>query len=179
MIDRRTPLKPGAALKRKTALASGGTPKKRKPRLKPKRRTPAPTRGELKALCDGLFSKVVRARGTCEAGGWRLKRPEAEDPALAGFTGPKEELTDRLRQEGEVENASCLGSRRLQCAHVISRAYMAIRWDRRNAVCLCAACHTYFTRHPLEWQIWVEEKLGLQLYLTLRELALAGALKTV
>lgn len=43
----------------------------------------------------------------------------------------------------------CRGS--LQCCHLISRRYHAVRWDRRNAVAGCAAHHQYWTAHPLEW----------------------------
>ncbi len=45
----------------------------------------------------------------------------------------------------------------LQCAHIIGRSYKTIRVDRRNALCLCAGCHMYFTHHPLEWREWVDE----------------------
>lgn len=51
------------------------------------------------------------------------------------------------------------GSRdRLQCAHLRSRNYKAVRWDRSNAICLCSACHVYFTYRPLEWEVWIEER---------------------
>lgn len=47
----------------------------------------------------------------------------------------------------------CKGN--LQCAHIISRRYRAIRWDEDNAVALCAAHHLYWTHRPLEWQeLW-------------------------
>lgn len=36
----------------------------------------------------------------------------------------------------------------LQCAHRKSRRYLVIRWDFRNADCLCAGCHRYFHDHP-------------------------------
>ena len=45
----------------------------------------------------------------------------------------------------------------LQCAHIISRSYKAIRVDERNAVALCRSEHTYFTHRPLEWVEWVED----------------------
>jgi hypothetical protein len=38
----------------------------------------------------------------------------------------------------------------LQCCHIISRRYRAIRWDERNALCGCQAHHTYYTHRPLE-----------------------------
>lgn len=48
----------------------------------------------------------------------------------------------------------------LQCAHILSRSYKAIRTDERNAVTLCRSCHVYFTHRPLEWEQWVRESFG-------------------
>lgn len=44
-----------------------------------------------------------------------------------------------------------------QCAHIVSRRYMALRWSDHNALCLCAAHHTYYTHHPLEWEQWCRD----------------------
>ncbi len=46
----------------------------------------------------------------------------------------------------------------LQCAHIISRSYKSIRTVPENAVGLCAKHHMFFTHHPLEWKLWVEER---------------------
>ena len=61
----------------------------------------------------------------------------------------------------------------LQCAHIISRRYHNIRWDERNAICLCARHHAYFTHHPVEWDTWIEEQFPGRLA-ELRPLALNG-----
>lgn len=50
------------------------------------------------------------------------------------------------------ERFDCAGN--LQCCHVVSRRYRAIRWDLSNAIPMCAAHHIYFTHHPLEWETW-------------------------
>ncbi len=39
----------------------------------------------------------------------------------------------------------------LQCAHIIGRGRHIIRWNERNALCLCSGHHVYYTNHPLEW----------------------------
>ena len=49
----------------------------------------------------------------------------------------------------------------LQCAHGFSRRYQGTRWDFRNAFCLCAGCHVYFTHRPLEWDEWMRSRMGL------------------
>jgi 5-methylcytosine-specific restriction endonuclease McrA len=61
----------------------------------------------------------------------------------------------------------------LQCAHLIPRRYLAVRWDPKNAVALCAGHHTFFTHRPLEWEGWVNARLGKD-YLKLRGKALDG-----
>lgn len=60
----------------------------------------------------------------------------------------------------------------LQCAHGFSRSYKAVRWDRRNAFCLCAAHHTYYTHHPIEWDLWLLDRWGIETYAEIRDLAL-------
>jgi len=46
----------------------------------------------------------------------------------------------------------------LECAHVISRRYKAIRWSFDNARCLCQAHHWYWTVRPQEWIEYVTER---------------------
>ncbi len=64
----------------------------------------------------------------------------------------------------------------LQCMHIISRRYRALRWDERNAVAGCLKCHTYFTHRPLEWEAWIDSKLGAGTWAQLRKEALAGVM---
>ena len=87
--------------------------------------------------CDLVFSKIIRARGVCEAG------PEG-----------------------------CKGN--LQCAHGFSRSYRAIRCDERNAFCLCAHHHVFFTHRPLEWDQWLHKTWGEVRYYSLRSRALGN-----
>jgi hypothetical protein len=81
-------------------------------------------------------------------------------------------FASKIRQQGHcVAEGDHLGY--LQCAHIISRCYHNIRWDERNAVCLCARHHSYFTHHPVEWDTWVEDMFPGRLA-ELRPLALNG-----
>lgn len=64
----------------------------------------------------------------------------------------------------------------LQCAHIVPRGYNRVRVDFRNAVSLCRGCHMYFTPRKLEWDLWVEARIGADLYSELRRLALEGPL---
>lgn len=82
---------------------------------------------------------------------------------------------DEVRATGFCEAhhhppVTCNGN--LQCCHIRSRRYMAIRWLRRNAVCMCAAHHLYFTHHPLEWEDFIIGLRGPNEYDELRRLGL-------
>lgn len=60
----------------------------------------------------------------------------------------------------------------LQCAHGFSRRYRNTRWDPDNAWCLCQAHHTYYTHRPIEWDLWMLDRQGVEDYVWLREQAL-------
>jgi hypothetical protein len=64
-------------------------------------------------------------------------------------------FSERIREEAicwaKYETPpACNGN--IQCCHVMSRRYRAIRWSEDNAVAMCAAHHLYYTLHPLEWE---------------------------
>lgn len=59
----------------------------------------------------------------------------------------------------------------LQCAHIYSRANLAVRWDLTNCLCLCAACHFRGHQKPLEFSEFVREHLGDFKYTELRHRA--------
>ncbi len=48
----------------------------------------------------------------------------------------------------------------LQCMHIISRRYRAVRWNDLNAMAGCMACHVFYTHRPLEWIEFVDRIRG-------------------
>jgi 5-methylcytosine-specific restriction endonuclease McrA len=57
------------------------------------------------------------------------------------------------------------GSREwLQTSHIVSRRYSATRTDLKNAQCLCAKCHRFFTAHPVEFGRWIFTSVGEREY---------------
>jgi len=62
-----------------------------------------------------------------------------------------------IRSRGACQSDRPSHAGNLQCAHIISRSYKTIRTDERNALCLCAGCHTYYTHRPLEWEDWINQ----------------------
>jgi len=67
---------------------------------------------------------------------------------------------------------ACGTADNLQCAHIISRSYKAIRCDERNAVALCRSCHVYYTHRPIEWEQQVTDWFGDEYLDDLRDKAL-------
>lgn len=91
-----------------------------------------------------------------------------------------DQLFARVIKARDGRCTNCGSTQMLQCAHVFSRRYHAIRCDERNAVTLCQACHMYYTHRPIEEEQWRKRILGPELYAELEQLALtAGKKRTV
>jgi 5-methylcytosine-specific restriction endonuclease McrA len=91
--------------------------------------------------------------------------------------GPKKEQLDKwfsllVRSVGSCQ--ACGSTERLQCAHVVSRRYLSVRYDFDNAMCLCSSCHMRFTHRPLEWEEFVIERMGAEPFAALKRRALDG-----
>ena len=52
------------------------------------------------------------------------------------------------------------GSQGLHCSHIFSRRHNAIRYDERNAVAKCFACHQWYGGNPVEGGEWARRYLG-------------------
>ena len=46
------------------------------------------------------------------------------------------------------------------CAHIMSRRSVGLRWHPQNALGLCRGCHIFFTAHPFDWSDFCKEKYG-------------------
>lgn len=82
-------------------------------------------------------------------------------------------LIVRSRGKCEIGVVAKCPSGALQCAHIISRRYRALRWDESNAVAACAGDHLWMTLHPLEWEAWVDEHIGADLHKHMKHRALS------
>ncbi len=60
-----------------------------------------------------------------------------------------------IRGRGACER--CLKETTLQTSHIISRRYLHLRYDLRNALCFCAGCHMWWHHNPLEAISWYIE----------------------
>lgn len=95
-----------------------------------------------------LHSKFVRTRA-----GWACERCGRS----IGDTAPSGKLVKQLH-----------------CAHIISRHVAATRTDETNAFCLCASCHWYFGKWPIEFAKFVFDRIGEDAYDVLLVKAEAG-----
>lgn len=82
---------------------------------------------------------------------------------VARSRGPKKTTLDRwfsllVRHIGRCRRCGTTTS--LQCAHIISRRYLGVRYDSSNAICLCAKDHMYFTHRPLEFEEYIVGEFG-------------------
>lgn len=70
-----------------------------------------------------------------------------------------------IRSTGRCENCG-KGPEyvQLQCAHIISRRFSHTRTDLRNAFCLCAACHRYYTDYPREFSRFITKTWAQEFY---------------
>jgi len=77
-----------------------------------------------------------------------------------------------VRARGKCQR--CGKTSNLQAAHIVSRTYRVVRWHLGNILCLCAGCHFWNHKNPIEFTEWVKELLGEDNYQELRKLAKSG-----
>lgn len=82
-----------------------------------------------------------------------------------------------VRSRGACEAAGLTSVRCggvLQAAHGFPRTYYATRWVVLNGFCICAGHHRWFTSKPIEWTVFMLERLGQHPFEELRRIALAN-----
>lgn len=63
-------------------------------------------------------------------------------------------VSEKVRSVGRCDR--CGKTSALACAHIYSRRNMRLRWDLRNLLCLCYACHIHWAhRDPVAFVKWV------------------------
>jgi len=85
-----------------------------------------------------------------------MKLPKPKKKVSKSYLKKKADMlfSKHIRSIGVCEmapfdNVKCGGV--LQCAHIIGRANMRLRYDEKNALCLCSGHHVWYTHHPFEW----------------------------
>ena len=71
------------------------------------------------------------------------------------------EFSKLVRSRGVCEmmghEKPCSSKETHQCAHIYSRRHINIRWDKKNALCLCAAHHWWVHDNPLDFSAWINK----------------------
>ena len=63
-----------------------------------------------------------------------------------------------IRERDGNECQVCHSHYRMTCGHLVSRKYMATRWDFENAVAQCWSCNVKAKWDELWWEAWIEER---------------------
>lgn len=72
---------------------------------------------------------------------------------------------------GRCENCQKSSGVQLQCAHIMSRRYSKTRCNLKNAFCLCAGCHIFFTANPVAFGQFVSETWANEYFEQIQALA--------
>lgn len=81
-----------------------------------------------------------------------------------GSKGRADRLFSQYIRARDGVCVECGSTDNLQCAHILSRRFNNTRTDENNAVTLCARHHMFFTGEPVEWGLWVVERMGREAY---------------
>lgn len=92
-----------------------------------------------------------------------------------GSRGVATKLHSKItRSIGYCERCGNQDYSKLTCAHIIGRKYSATRTRLTNALCLCYACHRFFTDHPREFSRYITTTWAQEFYQTNYELAIVN-----
>jgi len=64
-------------------------------------------------------------------------------------------FSEKIRSKGVCEKCGLM--KNLQTSHIYSRSYLRLRWVEENATCLCAGCHWWWHKNPVEAIEWVKD----------------------
>ena len=73
-----------------------------------------------------------------------------------------------VRSVGQCQRCGNAEYEKLQCCHIYSRTYNSVRWDLDNLICMCASCHFYTHKNPIEFSEFVTKHLGAEKYQQLK-----------
>lgn len=151
---KRSPLKPG------TKPLTRSTPIQRKPIQRKAVMRPVPTRIQPDASGPSVTGAVKS----------RPKKPAKKaKPKATDYKRWCDELFSLIvRSRGACQR--CGSQLNLQCSHIVSRGYLATRWNELNALCMDRGCHHWQHMNPLENEEWLAS-IGIDT-LSLKHLAL-------
>jgi 5-methylcytosine-specific restriction endonuclease McrA len=111
---------------------------------------------------------------TCAVRGCR-RRPTVLELCRSHATAEADRLFSQWIRQRDRVCQECGAQAGLQCAHLWSRRYRALRWDEEGAVALCLRCHKQFTEDPAAWNAWIRARRGDEEFWRLNARARTGA----
>lgn len=57
------------------------------------------------------------------------------------------------------------------CAHIMGRRSVGLRWHPDNAIGLCRGCHIFYTSHPFDWADFCKAQFGEERIAELRRVS--------
>jgi len=79
-----------------------------------------------------------------------------------------------VRERNNYICQACCENKRedlLDCAHILGRRVVALRWHPKNATALCRSCNMFYTEHPFDWRDWCIDQMGEDLVAELRRVS--------
>ena len=95
---------------------------------------------------------------------WKHKVAKTRRRIKKGSKGHLKKQADKLfslliRKRGYCERCGETEYSKLQCCHVIGRRNLRLRWDPKNALCMCYRDHIHFQhKEPLQFTDWFQKK---------------------
>jgi len=71
-------------------------------------------------------------------------------------------FSEKIRSKGRCE--WCGARDTLQACHIITRKILKLRWEEKNALCLCAKCHRHAHDKPIVFAEQVKKIKGIEIY---------------
>ena len=80
-------------------------------------------------------------------------------------------FSELVRNRADWACENCGSVVNMECAHIMGRRHVGLRWHPRNAICLCKSCHFFFTEHPFDFADFCRDKFGGDFVGELRQVA--------
>ena len=125
------------------------------------------------AKCETLFQRKGYCDIDCQTEHERSKHKESAVKKAAkpkakkkGFKSVKVSPADTafslcVRTAANFTCGKCgKTDARMECSHIYSRKYRAIRWCKENAMCKCNYCHRWWHQNPLDAAAWFVSLVG-------------------
>lgn len=61
------------------------------------------------------------------------------------------------KRDGKCMRCKKRNNVQMHCSHIVSRKHLHGRWNEKNALCKCSACHRWWHENPTRASEWLKE----------------------